>query len=83
MSTTRYEIVEKDKEARDSILSTLVENPTQGVAFLFLMAGEPMSAAEMVEFLSLSDSWFTQRFNNAVAELAGKGLIREAGDEDG
>ncbi len=82
MSTTRYEIVEKDKEARDSILSTLVENPTQGVAFLFLMAGEPMSAAEMVDFLSLSDSWFTQRFNSAVVELADKGLIREAGDED-
>ena len=81
MSTTKYEIVEKDREARDSILSTLVETPTQGVAFLFLMAGEPMSAAEMVDFLSLSDSWFTQRFNSAVAELADKGLIREAGDE--
>ena len=81
MSTTKYEIVEKDREARDSILSTLVETPTQGVAFLFLMAGEPMSAAEMVDFLSLSDSWFTQRFNSAVVELADKGLIREAGDE--
>ncbi len=81
MSTTRYEIVEKDKEARDSILSTLVDNPTQGVAFLFLMAGEPMSAADMVDFLSLSDKWFTERFNMAVQELSAKGLITEATEE--
>jgi len=74
----RYEIVEKDTEARDKILSSLVDRPTQGVAFLSLMTGGPMSAADIVDFLSISDAWYAGLFDAAVKELAGRGIIREA-----
>ena len=79
MGKIRYEIVEKDTEARDRILSSLVDRPTQGVAFLSLMTGgRPMSAADIVDFLSISDSWYAGQFDAAVKELAGSGIIREA-----
>jgi hypothetical protein len=36
-----------------------------------------MSAAEIIESLQISDSWFTSKFDRAVKDLAGKGLIKE------
>jgi hypothetical protein len=77
VSTVKYEIVEKDTEARDNILSSLVEKPTHGVAFLFLMAGGPMSASDIVDFLSISDDWYKEKFNVAIQELVDMGLIQE------
>ena len=77
MSIAKYEIVEQDKRARERILSSLVDSPTDGIAFLFLMAGEPMSPSEITEFLCLSDAWYVSKFHDAFRVLAEKGLIRE------
>ena len=82
MTTTRYEVAEKDKKTQDEILSTLVQQPAQGVAYMLMMAGEPLSATDITEFLSLSDAWLADRFNEAVAQLSERGLIREAALED-
>ena len=78
MVMVKFEVVEKDEEKQDTILSTLVEQPTQGIAYMFLRSGEPKSAADIVQSLALSDAWFTEKFNQAVAELSAKGLIKEA-----
>ena len=77
MAEIRYEIVEKDKDAQEAILSTLVREPTHGVAYMFMMTGEPLSATDITEFLSVSDAWLSGRFNDAVSELCHRGLIRE------
>jgi hypothetical protein len=82
MATTRYEIVEKDRHAQDAILSTLVREPTHGVAYMFMMTGEPLSATDITAFLSLSDAWLTNRFNDAVGQLCERGLIRVVSDDD-
>lgn len=77
MNEAKYEVVEKDEVTRDSVLSTLIEQPTQGIAYMCLRSGGPMSATEIVDHLAISDKWFTEKFNLAVIELSGKGLIRE------
>jgi hypothetical protein len=77
MKHARYEVVEKDEDTRDSVLSTLVEQPTQGIAYMCLRSGGPMSATEIVDQLAISDKWFTEKFNRAVIEISDKGLIRE------
>ena len=83
MVKTKYVVVEKDEDTQDTILSTLVENPTQGIAYMCLRSGPPMSATDIIESLSLSDTWFTEKFNEAVSVLSEKGLIREvAGTAD-
>lgn len=76
MKQTKYEVVEEDADTRDSILASLVENPTQGVAYMCLKSRGPMSAADIIESLALSDTWFTGKFNSAVATLAERGLIK-------
>ncbi len=78
MNETRYEIVEKTGETPDKVLSALVRNPTESVAYLCLMTRGPMSATEMLESLGFSDSWFSSQFGKAVKLLADRGLIREA-----
>ncbi len=82
MTTTRYKIVERDKETQDAILSTLVQQPTQGVAYMFMMTGEPLSVTDITSFLSLSDGWLTGKFNEAVSHLSDRGLIAEALEEE-
>lgn len=81
MVKEKYEIIEKDQETQDTILSTLIENPTQGVAYICLRSSGPMSAADIIEYLALSDTWFTEKFDDAVGELAEKGLIRQVANE--
>ncbi|MEE8470138.1 MAG: hypothetical protein V3S51_02280 [Dehalococcoidia bacterium] len=78
MNETRYEVVEKDEDTRDSLLSALIEHPTQGIAYMCLRSSGPMSATEIIDYLALSDTWFTEKFNEAVGVLSEKGLIREA-----
>jgi len=78
MIEPEYEVVEKDRIAQERVLSGLVDTPLQGVVYLFLMSGGPMSATEITGFLMLSDTWFINKFNEAVSELSKKGLITEA-----
>ena len=78
MTAKTYEIVEKDKDAQYGILSNLVETPTKGVAYMFMMQGEAMSASDITDFLMLSSSHHIQQFNDAVIELEVNGLIRKA-----
>ncbi|MEE8470301.1 MAG: hypothetical protein V3S51_03125 [Dehalococcoidia bacterium] len=79
MAETRYEIVEEDKEARDELLSEIMpRHLLEGIAYFCMVeSGEPMSPADMTDFLGVSDSWYTERFSEAVRKLIGKGLIRE------
>jgi hypothetical protein len=79
MVTTKYEVVEKDEDVQDAIISSLVDTPTQGIAYMCLRSGKPMSATEIIDTLALSDSWFTAKFNDAVRTLTDKGLIKEVG----
>ena len=79
MVKTKYEVVEKDECAQDAIISTLVDNPTEGIAYMCLRNGTPMSATDIIQSLALSDSWFTEKFDQAVRALTHKGLIREVG----
>ena len=81
MVMAKFEVVEKDEEKQDTILSTLVEQPTQGIAYMCLRSGEPKSADDIIQSLSLSDTWFTEKFNQAVTELSAKGLIQEVAGE--
>jgi hypothetical protein len=78
MTAKAYEIVEKNKDVQYGILSELVETPTKGVAYMFMMQGEIMSASDITDFLMLSSSHHIQQFNDAVVELEVNGLIREA-----
>ena len=82
MTEVRYEIVEKTGETPDKILSSLVRNPTESVAYLCLMTRGPMTASEMLESLGYySDTWFTDKFNDAVNLLTDRGLIRRTVDD--
>ena len=80
MNTTKYEVGEQDEDAREDILASLVDNPTQGIAYMCLKSSGPMSPADIIQSLALSDSWFTSRFDNAVKELAVRGLIQEVAE---
>lgn len=77
MEQTTYEVVEKNKDIQYRILAGLVEDPLEGVAYLLMMSGEPLSSSEITGFLMLSDTWMTERFDRAVVNLEVKGLIRE------
>ncbi len=83
MGEQRYEVVEKDRLRCDEIIGSLVEQPTQGVAYMCLRSQGPMSAEGIIESLSLSDTWLTSRYNDAVRQLAHKGLIKEVAVDDG
>jgi hypothetical protein len=74
----KYEVVEKDEDAQRRILSGLAECPEQGIAYMVMMAGEPMSVADIAQVLKLSDQWYIGRFDRGLVELEGNGLIREA-----
>jgi predicted transcriptional regulator len=80
LNTVKYEIVEKDERERDRLLSLIMgKHLVQGIAYFCLVEShKPMSPAEMTEFLGLSDTSHTERFNEAVADLVTKGLIRKA-----
>lgn len=80
MEQTTYEVVEKDKDIQYRILAGLVEDPLEGVAYLLMMSGEPLSSSEITGFLMLSDTWMTEKFDRAVVDLEVKGLIREVLD---
>ena len=77
MEQTTYEVVERDKDGQYRILASLVEDPLEGVAYLLMMSGEPLSSSEITGFLMLSDTWMTAKFDRAVVDLEAKGLIRE------
>ena len=77
MEQTTYQVVEKDKDVQYRILASLVEDPLEGVAYLLMMSGEPLSSSEITGFLMLSDTWMTAKFDRAVVDLEAKGLIRE------
>lgn len=79
MSGPKFELVEEDAEARDELLSfIMVRHLMQGVAYFCMVeSGRPMSPADMTAFLGVSDSWYTQKFEEAVQELVKKGLVRE------
>jgi hypothetical protein len=79
LAETKYEIVEKDGEAQDEILSHMMpRHLIQGIAYFCLVeSGNAMSPNDMTEFLGVSDSWYTERFEEAVNRLVEKGLIRE------
>ena len=82
MAEVRYEIVEKTGETPDKVLSSLVRNPAESVAYLCLMTRGPMTASEMLKSLGYhSDTWFTDKFNDAVHLLADRGLIRRTADD--
>ncbi|MEE8470141.1 MAG: hypothetical protein V3S51_02300 [Dehalococcoidia bacterium] len=74
----RLRSFEKNRVARDAILSTLIRYPMQGVAYLCLMSTGPISATDLTESLGLSDARITQTFDKAVGELAHRGFIKEA-----
>lgn len=80
MTAKTYEIVEKEDGAQYGILGGLARSPVQGVAYLFMMAGDPVSAADITDFLTLSDERHIRQFNEAVVELEVNGLIMEAED---
>ncbi|MEE8373891.1 MAG: hypothetical protein V3R87_09240 [Dehalococcoidia bacterium] len=80
MTAKTYEIVEKDEGAQYGILGGLARSPVQGVAYLFMMAGDPVSAADITDFLTLSDERHIRQFNEAVVELEVNGLIKKAED---
>ncbi len=79
MLEAKYEIVEQDGERRDEILSYMMfKHLMQGVAYFCLVEGrKPMSPSEMTEFCRLKDPAYTEKFNQAVAELVEKGFLRE------
>ncbi len=77
-----YEVVEKNELMRDEIICSLIEQPTQGVAYMCLRSRGPMSAMDIVESLAISDTWLTDKYNQAVKQLAQKGLIREILEQD-
>lgn len=79
MLETKYEIVEEDTEIRDDILSDIMpRHLVEGIAYFCLVeSGEAMSPTDMTDFLGVSDSWYTERFSEAVKRLIEKGLIRE------
>lgn len=81
MIKTKYEVVEKNEDEQDTILSSLVENPTEGIAYMCLRSGPAMSAGDIIQSLALSDSWFTGKFSEAVSVLCEKGLIKEIDGE--
>ena len=74
----RYEIVECDTNAREEILSQVIgQHLMQGIAYFCLLeSGKPMYPKDMTEFLGLTDSGFTERFCEAVVDLAERGLVR-------
>jgi hypothetical protein len=76
---TKYEIIEEDTEIRDEILSNIMpRHIVEGIAYFCLVeSGEAMSPTEMTKFLGVSNSWYTERFSEAVKRLVDKGLIRE------
>lgn len=80
MTETKYEILETDEEAQDEILSQIMPSHLiQGIAYFCLVeSGNAMSPADMTEFLGVSDSWYTERFEDAVERLLDKGLIKKA-----
>lgn len=82
MVERKYEVIERDEIIRDEIICSLVEQPTQGVAYMCLRSRGPMSASDIVQSLEISDVWLTEKYNQAVKRLAQKGLIREVRDFD-
>jgi hypothetical protein len=80
LAETKYDIVETDAEAQDEILSQIMPSHLiQGIAYFCLVeSGNAMSPADMTEFLGVSDSWYTERFEDAVERLIEKGLIKQA-----
>jgi hypothetical protein len=81
MAEIKYKIVAHDENMRDAILATLVRHPTESIAYLCLMSGQPMSTSEMISSLGLQDGWFTDKFNEAVKTLSDRGLIKRTDDE--
>ena len=77
MVKPKYEVTEKNEIIRDEIICSLIEQPTQGVAYMCLRSRGPMSAEDIVKSLDISDRWLTERYNQAVRRLAEKGLIKE------
>lgn len=77
-----YEVVEKNELVRDEIICSLIEQPTQGVAYMCLRSRGPMSATDLVESLAISDTWLTDKYNQAVKQLAQKGLIQEIKEQE-
>ena len=75
ITNRKYEIVEKDKNAQYELLSALADNPAQQAVYLFMMAGEPLSSADIADFLRL---WLAGHFDKAFDELQLNGLIRSA-----
>ena len=84
MAETKYEITERDHEVRDEILSHMMpRHLIQGIAYFCLVeSGNPMSPADMTEFLGVSDAWYTERFEDAVNRLVEKGLIKKVDPTD-
>lgn len=79
MIEAKYQIVEKDAETRDDILSHIMpKHLIQGIAYFCLVeSGNPMSPADMTDFLGVSNLWYTERFEEAVNKLVEQGLIKE------
>jgi hypothetical protein len=80
MNKAKYGVVEKDRNVQDVIPASLVEHPIEGVAYLFLMNGGPISAADITTFLTVSDTWLTEQFDNAVVQLEVNGFAKKAED---
>ncbi len=79
MIRTKYEVIEKNEDLRDDILSlVMTEHLMQGIAYFCMMeSGESVRPDEMTTFLGLSDVAFTERFYEAVVDLEAKGLVRK------
>ncbi len=77
MIKVRYEIADNGAPREDVLTNVISQNLMQGIAYFCLLeSGIPMYPGDMTEFLGLTDKAFTERFCEAMVDLAERGLVR-------